>query len=95
MENRKRTAKQTKLNQKTEIMRKIELEVPAEVFGDFAEKLAESDLDNRVLGRNEDDEIEIEVYYDKSEAILIDKLEEYVEKLKEQLEEEEDEDQDK
>lgn len=69
-------------------MRKIEFEVPTEVFGDFAEKLAESDLDNRVLGRNEDDEIEIEVYYEKSEARLVDDLEEYVEELKEQLEKE-------
>ena len=89
MENKKRTAKQTKLNHKTETMRKIEFEVPAEVFGDFAEKLAETNLDNRVLGKNEDDEIEIEVHYEKSEVRLIDELEDYVEELKEQLENEE------
>lgn len=78
-------------------MRKVELEVPAKVFGDFAEKLEETGLNNRILGKNEDDEIEIEVYYDREDAGLIDELEEYLEELKEELsgteEEEEDEDQ--
>lgn len=77
-------------------MRKIEFEVPAEIFGDFTEKLAETGLSNRVLGRNEDDEIEIEVHYEKSDAGLIDELEEHLDDLKEQLsgEEEEEEDDD-
>ena len=70
-------------------MRKAEFEVPAEVFGDFAEKLTELELDNRVLGRNEDNEIEIEVNYSKAEAGLIDKLEDYLEELIENIEEEE------
>jgi hypothetical protein len=68
-------------------MRKIEFEVPAEVFGDFTEKLAETGLDNRVLGKNEDDEIEIEVSYEKDEAELIDDLEEHLETLIDELEE--------
>lgn len=72
-------------------MRKIEFEVPSEVFGDFTEKLAETGLDNRVLGRNDDDEIEIEVHYDKSEAGTIDELEEYLSDLIEDLDEDEDE----
>lgn len=78
-------------------MRKVEFEVPSEIFGDFSEKLAETGLDNRVLGRNEDDEIEVEVYYDKSDAGLIDELEEHLEDLKENLsgEEEEEEEDDK
>lgn len=71
-------------------MRKAEFEVPAEVFGDFAEKLTELELDNRVLGRNEDNEIEIEVSYSKTEAGLIDKLEDFLEELIENLEGEED-----
>ena len=75
-------------------MRKAEFEVPAEVFGDFAEKLTELDLDNRVLGRNEDDEIEIEVSYSKEEAGLVDKLEDFLEELIENLEEEDEEDKD-
>ncbi len=69
-------------------MRKIEFEVPTEVFGDFTEKLAQTGLDNRVLGKNEDDEIEIEVYYDKTDASIIDELEEHLEELKENIEEE-------
>lgn len=77
-------------------MRKIEFEVPAEIFADFTEKLAETGLDNRVLGKNEDDEIEIEVYYEKGDSSLIDDLEEHLEELLEDLgtdeEEEEDED---
>ena len=75
-------------------MRKVEFEVPSEVFGDFSEKLAETGLDNRVLGRNEDDEIEVEVYYDKSDAGVIDELEEHLEDLKENLSGDEDEDED-
>ena len=75
-------------------MRKIEFEVPTEVFGDFSEKLSETGLDNRVLGRNDDNEIEIEVLYDKSDAGSIDELEEFLAELKEGLEKE-DEDEDK
>lgn len=78
-------------------MRKIEFEVPSEVLGDFTEKLTETGLDNRILGRNGDDEFEIEVYYEKSDAGLIDELEEHLDDLKKDLydedeEEEEDED---
>ena len=70
-------------------MRKVEFEVPSIVFGDFTEKLAETGLDNRVLGRNEDDEIEIEVHYDKADAGVVDELEEYLEELIENMDEEE------
>lgn len=72
-------------------MRKIEFEVPADVFGDFTVKLAETGLDNCVLGKNEDDEIEIVVYYEKDEASEIDELEEYLETLKDELAEQQDE----
>lgn len=72
-------------------MRKAEFEVPAEVFGDFTEKLAGTGLDNRVLGKTEDDEIEIEVYYEKADAGIIDELEEYLEELIGESEEEEEE----
>jgi hypothetical protein len=77
-------------------MRKIEFEVPAEVIGDFTEKLAETGLDNRVLGKNEEDEIAIEVYYEKSDMAIVDELEDHLNDLKRELyeeEEEEDEDQ--
>jgi len=78
-------------------MRKIEFEVPAEVLGDFTEKLTETGLDNRILGRNGDDEFVIEVYYEKEDVGLIDDLEEHLDELKADLyndgeEEEENED---
>lgn len=69
-------------------MRKVEFEVPAEVFGDFTERLAETELNNRVLGKTEDDEIRIVVSYEKNQTDLIDDLEEYLEELIESIEEE-------
>jgi hypothetical protein len=78
-------------------MRKASFEVPAEVIGDFIEKMTELELRNTILGKNEDDEIEVEVHYDKEEASDVDELESYLEELIEQLpdeEEEEDEDED-
>lgn len=75
-------------------MRKIEFEVPSEVFGDFTEKLTETGLANQVLGRNEDDEIEIEVFYEKNDAGLIDELEDHLSDLIENLSGEEEEDED-
>lgn len=75
-------------------MRKVEFEVPAEIFGDFTEKLTETGLDNRVLGKNEDGEIEIEVYYEKDDAGEIDDLEEHLQTLKDGLESEEEEEDD-
>ncbi len=76
-------------------MRKVEFEVPAEVFGDFAEKLTETGLENRVLGRNQDDEIEVEIRYEKGEGDLVDELEEYLEELIEDLDEDDEEKEDK
>ena len=70
-------------------MRKISFEVPFEVMGDFTEKLTDLELENSIVGKTEDDEIEVEVYYDKSESKQVDELEEYLDELKEGLEEEE------
>lgn len=81
-------------------MRRVEFDVPAEIFGDFTEKLIETGLSNSVLGRNEDDEIEVAVYYEKNESDLVDELEEYLNKISEEYynseeeEEEESEDED-
>lgn len=79
-------------------MRRVEFEVPADIFGDFTEKLIETGLNNCVLGRNDDDEIEVAVYYEKDESDLIDELEEYLNKISEEYynseEEEENENED-
>lgn len=68
------------------------MEVPAELFGDFTEKLEATGLNNRVLGKNEDQEIEIEIFYEKDEAEIVDELENYLEEIKEQFYQDEDED---
>lgn len=75
-------------------MRKIEMEVPAELFGDFTEKLEKTGLNNRVLGKNEDEEIEIEIFYEKEEAGIVDELENYLDELKEQFYENDEDDED-
>ena len=69
-------------------MRKISFEVPSEVMGDFTEKLTDLELENSIVGKTENDEIEVEVYYDKSESKQVDELEEYLDELKEGLEDE-------
>ncbi len=73
-------------------MRKVSFEVPVEVIGDFSEKLCELELNNSIKGRTEDDEIEIEVLYEKEDSKQVDELEEYLDELIEQIEEEEEED---
>ncbi len=75
-------------------MRKAEFAVPSEVMGEFATELAERDLENSVTGTNEDDEILVEVLYEKDDADSVDELEEFLDKLREQIEEDEDDDDD-
>ena len=71
------------------IMRKAHFEVPSEVIGNFTEKMTELELENSIVGKNEDGEIEVEVYYEKDESDSVDELETYLEELKEGIEEEE------
>lgn len=75
-------------------MRKVSFEVPSEVIGSFTEKLTELELENSIVGKTQDDEIEVEVYYEKSESKQVDELEEYLEKLIEGIDEDEDEEED-
>ena len=75
-------------------MRKVSFEVPSEVIGDFTEKLTELELENSIVGKTQDNEIEVEVYYDKSESKQVDELEEYLDELKGGLGEADDEDDD-
>ena len=72
-------------------MRKAEFAVPSEVMAEFAEKLASQDLENKVVGTNDDYEVLVEVKYEKDQSDEIDELEEYLSELREQIEEEEDE----
>lgn len=75
-------------------MRKATFEVPSEVIGDFTEKMTELELDNSIVGRTADDEIEVEVIYEKNESDQVDELEAYLEELKDGLDEEEEEEED-
>ena len=50
--------------------------------------MVELELENSIVGKTEDDEIEVEVLYEKNEAQLVDELEEYLEELIDGIEEE-------
>lgn len=69
-------------------MRKVVFEVPSEVIGQFTEKMVELELENSIVGKTEDDEIEVEVLYEKDEVQEVDELEEYLEELIDGIEEE-------
>jgi capsular polysaccharide biosynthesis protein len=72
-------------------MRKAEFEVPSEVMAEFAEEMASRDLDNKVIGTNDDNEIVVEVNYEREESKSVDELEKILDNLREQIEEEEEE----
>lgn len=77
-------------------MRKARFEVPGEVIGEFSEKMVELELENSIVGKTEDNEIIVEVLYEKVEAEQVDELEEYLDELIESIEQEdEDEEEDK
>lgn len=75
-------------------MRKAEFAVPSEVMAEFAEKLASQNLDNKVMGTNDEYEVLVEVEYERDQSDEIDELEEYLNELREQIEEDDDEDED-
>lgn len=72
-------------------MRKAEFQVPSEVMAEFTDEMVNRDLDNKVTGTNEDNEILVEVIYEKEESKSVDELEKILDNLREQMEEEEDE----
>ncbi|MCG3165002.1 MAG: hypothetical protein POELPBGB_00762 [Bacteroidia bacterium] len=67
-------------------MRKAEFNVPSEVMVAFAEELVNSNLNNTITGVC-DDEITIEVEYDKEESREVDKLEEILDSFRDEEEE--------
>ena len=71
-------------------MRKAEFEVPSKVMAEFADEMTNRDLDNKVTGTNEQNEILVEVIYEKEECKSVDELEKILDNLREQMEEEED-----
>ncbi len=69
-------------------MRHVTLEVPSEAIGEFTEKMIELELENSIFGKNDDDEIEIEVHYEKNESKQVDELESFLETLIDSIEDE-------
>ena len=49
-------------------MRKAEFAVPSEVMAEFAEKLANQNLDNEIVGTNDDFEVLVEVEYERDQS---------------------------
>lgn len=68
-------------NQKQPKMRKAEFTVPGDVILDFVQELTEKKLTNEITGVTEDDELVIEVLYDKQESKVVDELEEHLDNL--------------
>jgi hypothetical protein len=62
-------------------MRKITFEVSTKIITEFSTKLIDLNLINEIIGVTGDDEIEIEIQYEKSESDQVDELEEYFEEL--------------
>jgi Ran GTPase-activating protein (RanGAP) involved in mRNA processing and transport len=69
--------------------RTITLGVPPELIGDFTEKLIELELENSITGKNDNEEILVEIFYEKAETPQIDELEAFLEEQKAELEEDE------
>ena len=70
-------------------MRKAEFKVPQDIVVEFCQELTDHSLTNEIIGTTENDEIIIEVGYDKEESKEVDELEIHLESLCEELEENE------
>ena len=75
-------------------MRKAEFTVPQEVVVEFCQELTEHHLTNEITGTTEDNELVIEVAYEKEESKEVDELESHLDNLIEQIEEESEEEED-
>jgi capsular polysaccharide biosynthesis protein len=72
-------------------MRNAEFNVPPEVITEFVAEMTNRNLSNCIIGTTEDDEIIIEVEYEKIESDAVDELEEILNKLSADIEQEEEE----
>lgn len=75
-------------NQKQQKMRKAEFIVPQEAVVEFCQELTEHSLTNEIKAVTEDDELVIEVSYEREETKEIDELEAHLASLCEEMEEE-------
>lgn len=72
-------------------MRKAEFRVPQDVAVEFCDELTDHSFTNEIVGTTDDNELVVEVSYDKEESKTIDALEAHLESLCEGLETEEEE----
>jgi len=76
-------------------MRTKEFEVPTEIIAEFSDALAENNLDNEILGTNEEGEVIVQVSYEKDERegvfALTEIIDDYFEEEESEEEEEEEE----
>jgi hypothetical protein len=70
-------------------MRKAEFYVPKEAMPEFVLEMTDRKLENTISGVSEDDEIIIEVEYEKDDSDDVDELESLLEKLVDKFKEEE------
>ena len=70
--------------------RKIEFIVPTDVSTEFVEAITDRHFENTMTGVTEEDDLIIEVSYDKEDSEIIEELEELLETLIENLAEEDD-----
>ena len=76
-------------------MRTKEFEVPTEIIAEFSDALAENNIDNEILGTNEEGEVIVQVSYEKEERegvfALTEIIDDYFEEEESEEEEEEEE----
>ena len=65
---------------------KTEFNVPENSIIEFAEILAENELTNEILGTTDDNELIVEVYFEKSEIDFVEELEELIKAANEENE---------
>jgi hypothetical protein len=58
---------------------KTEFTVPEDLIMEFAEILSENELTNEIIGTTEDDELIIEVHFEKAEFNTVQKLADLIE----------------
>jgi hypothetical protein len=75
-------------------MRKAEFTVPQEAAVAFCDEIIHRSLPNEITGTTEDNELIIEVAYEKEQNEEVDELETHLENLIEQIKEESEEEED-
>jgi hypothetical protein len=71
------------LNQNT-MNRKAEFSVPTDLLTEFVEEMTTRSLKATITGTNEEEDVLLELEYEKDETSEVDELEKFLERLKEE-----------